>query len=167
MGKQHCWQLEKQVQFQLRLLLKMKKWSSQWTQFMQLRKAAWKKNQDFNGIWTHDLAIIGAMLYQLSYEAADVGCRSIVGSYVPVKEMSVNDIRNKSYMNCRNEMKMKKWSSQWTQFMLLRLLDKDLVGRILHEKIVPQEMSGQYLRYKWPGLGWIHRIKGLELTCPI
>ena len=33
-----------------------------------------------------------AMLYQLSYEATDVGSRSIVGSYVPVKEMSVNDI---------------------------------------------------------------------------
>ena len=32
------------------------------------------------------------MLYQLSYEATDVGSRSIVGSYVPVKEMSVNDI---------------------------------------------------------------------------
>ena len=26
----------------------------------------------------------------------------------------VNDIWNKSYMNCENEMKMKKWSSQWT-----------------------------------------------------
>ena len=33
--------------------------------------------------------ITGAMLYQLSYEATDVGSRSIVGSYVPVKEMSV------------------------------------------------------------------------------
>ena len=38
----------------------MKKWSSQWTQFMQLRKEAWKKNQDFNGVWTRDLAITGA-----------------------------------------------------------------------------------------------------------
>ena len=37
------------------------------------------------------------MLYQLSYEATDVGSRSIVGSYLPVKEMSVNDIWNKSY----------------------------------------------------------------------
>ena len=36
------------------------------------------------------------MLYQLSYEAIHVGRRSIVGSYVPVKEMSVNDIWNKS-----------------------------------------------------------------------
>ena len=35
--------------------MKMKKWSSQWTQFMQLRKEAWKKIQDFNGVWTHDL----------------------------------------------------------------------------------------------------------------
>ena len=31
------------------------------------------------------------MLNQLSYEATDVGSRSIVGSYVPVKEMSVLD----------------------------------------------------------------------------
>ena len=54
------------------------------------------------------IAITDAMLYQLSYEATDVGSRSIVGSYVPVKEMSVNDIWNKSYMNCENEMKMKK-----------------------------------------------------------
>ena len=37
--------------------MKMKKWSSQWTQFMQLHKEAWKKNQDFNGVWIHDLAI--------------------------------------------------------------------------------------------------------------
>ena len=35
----------------------MKKWSSQWTQFIQLRKEAWNQIQDFNGIWTHDLAI--------------------------------------------------------------------------------------------------------------
>ena len=74
---------------------------------MQLRKDAWKKIQDFNGVWTRDLAITSAMLYQLSYEATDVGSRSIVGSYVPVKEMSVNDIWNKSYMNCGNEMEMK------------------------------------------------------------
>ena len=32
------------------------------------------------------------MLYKLSYEATDVGSRSIVGSYVHVKEMSVDDI---------------------------------------------------------------------------
>ena len=38
--------------------------------------------QDFNGVWTRNLAITGAMLYQLSYEATDVGSRSIVGSYV-------------------------------------------------------------------------------------
>ena len=67
-----------------------------------------KKIQDFNRVWTRDLAITDATLYQLSYEATDVGSRSIVGSYVPVKEMSVNDISNKSYTNCANEMKMKK-----------------------------------------------------------
>ena len=101
--------------------MKTKKRSSQWTQFMQLRKEAWKKNSGLQrGLnpWPRDT---GAMLYQLSYEATDVGSRSIVDSYVPVKEMSVNDIWNKSYMNCGNEMKMKKWSSQWTQFMQLQL----------------------------------------------
>ena len=51
-----------------------------------------KKIQDLNGVWTRDLAITGAMLYQLSYEATDVESRSIVGSYVPVKEMTLNDI---------------------------------------------------------------------------
>ena len=38
--------------------------------------------------WPRDT---GSMLYQPSYEATDVGSRSIVGSYVLVKEMSVND----------------------------------------------------------------------------
>ena len=87
---------------------------------MQLRKEALKKNSGLEpGLnpWPCDT---GAMLYQLTYEATDVGSRSIVGSYVPVKEMSVNGIWNNSYMNCRNEMKMKKWSSQWAQFMQLR-----------------------------------------------
>ena len=39
------------------------------------------------------------------------------------------------------------------RLLMLLFLDKDLVGRVLHEKIVPQEISGQYLTYKWPGLG--------------
>ena len=34
--------------------------------------------------WPRDT---GATLYQLSYEATVVGSRSIVGSYVPVKDM--------------------------------------------------------------------------------
>ena len=33
-------------------------WSSQlWSQFLQLRKEAWKKIQDFNRAWTRDLVI--------------------------------------------------------------------------------------------------------------
>ena len=67
--------------------------------------------------WPRDT---GAMLYQLSYEATDIGSRSIVGSYVPVKEMSVNDIWNESYMNCGNEMKWRNDRCSETQFMQLR-----------------------------------------------
>ena len=33
----------------------------------------------------------GATLYQLSYKATDVGIRSILGSYVPLKDIKVND----------------------------------------------------------------------------
>ena len=78
--------------------MKSKNWSSQWTQFMELRKEAWKKNLGLQRGLNPWPRYTGAMLYQLSYEATDVGSRSIVGSYVPVKEMSVNDVWNISYM---------------------------------------------------------------------
>ena len=95
----------------------MKKWSSQWKQFMQLRTEAWKKFGTSTGF---EPVTSRCRCDALPTEATDVGSRSIVGSYVSVKEMIVNDIWNKSYMNCGNQMKMKKRSSQWTQFMQLR-----------------------------------------------
>ena len=46
-------------------------WLSQLgTQFKQLRIEAWK-TQDFNGVWTRDLAIPVQRSNQLSYEATD------------------------------------------------------------------------------------------------
>ena len=50
-----------------------------------------KKIQDFNGVWTCDLTIP----VRCSTNWAMKPLTSIVGSYVPVKEMSVNDIWNK------------------------------------------------------------------------
>ena len=100
--------------------MKMKKWLSQWTQFMQLWKKPEKKNSGLQrglNLWPRNT---GVMFYQLSYEATDIGSRSIVALYVPVKEMSVNVWNKSYYMNCGNEMKMKKWSPQWTQFRQLR-----------------------------------------------
>ena len=64
----------------------MKKWSSQWTQFMQLRKEAWKKFRTLTG-FKPVTSRYRVMLYHLSYEATDVGSRSIVGLYVAMKEM--------------------------------------------------------------------------------
>ena len=52
----------------------MKLWSSQ---LLQLRREAWKI-QDFNGVWTRDLAIPVRRSNQLSYEATDVGSWSFV-----------------------------------------------------------------------------------------
>ena len=87
-------------------ILRRKKWSSQWRQFMQLRKEAWKKIQDLKGVWTRDLAIP----VQCSNNwATDVGSRSIVGSYVPVKEMSFNDIWNKSYIQFQLTYSQRQW----------------------------------------------------------
>ena len=85
-----------------------KLWSSQLcTQFLQLRREAWKV-QDFNGVWTRDLAIPVRRSNQLSYEATDVGSWSFVGSNGPERnESMMNGIWNESYMNCGYETK---WS---------------------------------------------------------
>ena len=45
---------------------------------------AWK-SQDFNGVWTHNLAIPVRRSNQLSCEATDFGSWSLVGSNEPVK----------------------------------------------------------------------------------
>ena len=80
-----------------------------------------EKNQDFNGVWTRDLAIPVRRSNQLSYEATDVGSRSIVGSYVPVKEMNVNDVYEINHIWTADMKSNEGWSSQlWTQFMQLR-----------------------------------------------
>ena len=53
--------------------------------FKQLCIEAWK-SQDFNGVWTRDLAIPVRRSNQLSYEATDVGTWSFVSSNEPVRE---------------------------------------------------------------------------------
>ena len=45
--------------------------------------------------WLRDT---GATLYQLSYEATNVGSTSILGSYAPVKDMKVNDAYEINHM---------------------------------------------------------------------
>ena len=63
------------ILYELRIWNQVKLWSSQlWTQFLRLRKEAWKI-KDFNGVWTRDLAIPVQRSNQLSYEATDVGRR--------------------------------------------------------------------------------------------
>ena len=42
---------------------------SKFSNLSNWKEEAWKKNQGFNGIRTHDLRVAGALLYQLSYEA--------------------------------------------------------------------------------------------------
>ena len=67
--------------YELRIWNQVKLWSSQLrTQFLQLRREAWKI-QDFNGVWTRDLAIPVRRSNQLSYEATDVGSLSLIHSW--------------------------------------------------------------------------------------
>ena len=78
----------KWIIYELWIWNQVKLWSSQlWTQFLQLRKEAWKI-QDFNGVWTRDLTVPVRHSNQLSYEATDVGSWSFVGSNVPVRNES-------------------------------------------------------------------------------
>ena len=49
--------------------------------------------------WPRDT---GAMLYQLSYEATDVGSRSIVGSYVPVKDVAASQLIQDGTQNVKS-----------------------------------------------------------------
>ena len=68
--------------------------------------------------WPRDT---GATLYQLSYEATDVGSRSILGSYIPVKDMKVNDAYEINHMWTADMKSNEEWSSQlWSQFLQLR-----------------------------------------------
>ena len=79
----------KWIIYELRIWNQVKLWSSQlWTQFLQLRREAWKI-QDFDGVWTRDLAIPVRRSNQLSYEATDVGSWSFVGSNGPVRNESM------------------------------------------------------------------------------
>ena len=79
-----------------------KPWSTQfWTQFKQFCKEAWK-SQDFNRVWTRDLAMPVRRSNQLSYEATDVGSWSFVGSNEPARnECEVKIIWNISYIELR------------------------------------------------------------------
>ena len=75
----------------------MKKWLTQWTQFMQLRKEAWKRFRTSTGFEPV------TSRYRCDALATELWShwrwsRSIVGSYFPVREISVNDIWNKSYI---------------------------------------------------------------------
>ena len=117
-----AWWINAEMIYEMRIWNQVKLWSSQlWKQFLQLRKEAWKI-QDFNVVWTPDLAILVRRSNQLSYEATDVGSWSLVGSNVPMR----NESTVKWYMEwiiyeLRIWNQVKLWTSQlWTQFLQLR-----------------------------------------------
>ena len=67
-----------------------------------------RKNQDFKGVWSCDLAIPMQCSNQLSYEVTDVGSWLIMCLYVPVKGMNVIDVYEINHKNC-GILKAKYW----------------------------------------------------------
>ena len=80
---------------------------------------AWN-SQDFNGVWTRDIAIRLPRSKQLSYEATNIGSWSFVGPRVPVRNECWT-YNMKYFIYWTVDVKSSKlWSSQlWKQFMEL------------------------------------------------
>ena len=93
-----------------------------WTKFKQLRIEAWK-SQDFNGVWTRDLAIPVRRSNQMSYEVTDVASLSLVSSNEPVKNGCEVIIWNVSYIELRILKSSNLWSSQCDDHSLLEKSD--------------------------------------------
>ena len=80
---------------------------SKFSNLSNWKEEAWKKNQGFNGIRTHDLRDTGAMLYQLSYEATHY--------WVHISREEWNDVKyiwNNSYIWTAVVDESEEWSSQ-------------------------------------------------------
>ena len=92
-------------------------------------------------------------LYHKEHNWRKYSRRSVRTVYVQVIKI-VNDIWNKSYMNCGNEMKMKKWSSQSTQFMQLRKEAWKKIGLIwlLLTLLISCFFFWQILSLSWSGI---------------
>ena len=86
-------------------------WSSHLWSNLSNSNTSPKKKSGFNRIWTHNLHITVAMLYQLSYEAIYVGSWSITNC-------ERNEVTSRyvymtiHILNCRLMSEWKKWSSQ-------------------------------------------------------
>ena len=65
---------------------------------------AWK-SQDFNRVWTRDLAIVVRRSNQLSCEATDVGSWSLVGPKEPVRNECKVIYEKFHILNCGCEIK--------------------------------------------------------------
>ena len=95
----------KWIIYELRIWNQVKLWSSQlWTQFLQLRKEAWNF-QNFNGVWTRDLAI---PVRRWAMNPLTLGAGHLWVLMLPWgMNQRWNDIWNGSYMNCGYKIK---WS---------------------------------------------------------
>ena len=71
---------------------------SKFSNLSNWKEEAWKKNQGFNGIRTHDLRVADALLYQLSYEATHWERGQFIEFVSPVRNEMMWSIWNNSYL---------------------------------------------------------------------
>ena len=138
----------------------MKKWSSQWTQFMQLRKEAWKKFRTLMG-FEPVTSRYRVMLYQLSYEATDVGSRSILGLYVAMKEMiyEINHIWTA-------EMKWKWRNDRRSERSLCNCVKKPEKNSGLQRGLNPWPRdTGNIWTHNWRYMPFYY-VRAWEICCP-
>ena len=88
----------------------MNKWSLHWTQFMQLRKEACKKFRTLTGFEPVTSRLPVRCSTNWAMKPLTLGAGQLWVHMFPWKKWVLNDIWNKSYMNCRNEMKQCLWT---------------------------------------------------------
>ena len=104
----------------------MKKWSLHWTQFMQLRKEGCKKFRTLMGFEPVTSRLPVRCSTNWAMKPLTLGAGQLWVHMFPWKKWVLNDIWNKSYMNCRNEMKQCLWTvniaiNTITLFLTLKL----------------------------------------------
>ena len=100
--------------------MKMKKWSSQWTQFMQLRKEAWKKFRTSTGFEPVTSRLLVRCSTNWALKPLTLGAGQLWVHIFPWKNWVLMVYEINHIRTAEMKLKMRKWSSQWTQFMQLR-----------------------------------------------
>ena len=130
-------------------------------EFKQLRIEAWK-NQDYNGVWTRDLAIPLRLSNELSYEATVVANWSFVSSNEPVKNGCEVTYEMFRILNCGFEIK---WAMIIARVQTPLKRDAMIIAHLRDFKSVVQYMKHFICHFKFYTLLNRRRVTCASLWC--